>query len=182
VILQACHSEVQIHSQFWDGFWHAAAVILTTLTGSAIFVNMNDGKLFSSICQYIAGFIAFSSTCIQALLKSKKLESKVENHKMAHKILSKMRIRLEVIMGHVNDFERNDITDSANHPMKKLNYNDDEKDNICKRVSLWVRDYVEMQDLIINIGQEHFNQQRIIYDGKERNWKKGQGIKTGQSA
>ena len=85
-------------------------------------------------------------------------------------------------MGHVNDFERHDITNSSNHPMKKLNYNDDEKDNICKRVSLWVSDYVEMQDLIINICQEHFNQQRRIYDRKERDWKKGQGIETGQSA
>lgn len=181
VILQACHSELQILSQRWDDYGHAAAVILTTLTGSAIFANMNDGNLSSSALQYIAGFIAFSSTCVQALLKSKKLESKAENHKTAHKILSKMRIRLEVIMGHVNDFKKNSITDSENHPWKKLYMNDDGKATICKEVRLWVNDYVEMQELTLNISQEKFDKQRKKYIEKQVYWDKEQGNVTGES-
>jgi len=143
IISQKCHSQLAETFARSDRILNTFSLTLTALSSSAIFASVNPpddwGK---NVISYVAGMIAVVSTILQAVHRALQHVLFAEQHKQAAIALTKLRFRLELIVG-------DNLKDTGN-----LNYRD---------LNEWARDYDDALESAPLIPQNYFDAARDIY-------------------
>jgi len=112
VIRQACHSHMADSYISKDTYFNTISVAVTALSSCAIFISLVPSAVGAdavgirvpligpyNALALIAGVLAACNTVLQAILKTKAYNRKGENHRSAFKQYTKMRFKMENLIG-----------------------------------------------------------------------------------
>ncbi len=161
IIRQACHSKLATKYTRIDNWLNLISVTLTALSSSAVFATINpsidmtlDGIPNSkNYLSWGAGLVAVTSTILQAIVKAMNFATLAEQHRMATRQLTKLRFRLELVVG-------DNFVDDGKLKMEKL--------------AEWTREYEDLLDSAPIIPQDLFAEQRTLELETELEWQKVQ--------
>lgn len=147
-IRQRCHGLLADKFKGRDKLLTTVSVCLTAVTSSAIFtsttpvnddINAHTQKNTSQLLAVFAGVLAAVNTILQAITKQLQYAQLGEQHKIAYKKCSKLRFRLEDILGaHCEDDGKIDR----------------------ERLASWLKSYSELLDSAPIIPQTTFNERK----------------------
>jgi len=156
VIRQSCHSRMAEDMINKDMYLNTLSVGLTAITSSAIFTSLapstDGGGIKTSVGGHqlamMAGVLAAINTVLQAVMKTVNYARKGEQHLNAFKGFTKMRFKLENLIGNPKRYEN------------------DEKINE-KMLSRWIDKYeelIEMEPIIPEEILEEMTKQEMACD------------------
>lgn len=123
VIHQSCHSQMAEDMINKDMYFNTISVGITAITSSAIFTSLapnSDGGIKTAgggnTLAVSAGILAAFNTVLQAVMKTVNYARKGEQHLAAFKRFTKMRFKMENLIGNTTTYDHHDQIDE-----KKLN-------------------------------------------------------------